>query len=183
MSRYKEIWSTPIAEFYLEDTSLQEYISKIMQKQYTIGNNINVIDNEEDPFVKWILTCAKEYASKFYNIDKPIKIKRSWIEVQEQYRINEAHVHAGTDIIAIYYINPNEKHPELNIYDPRPAHRFNEVTIKHNNVIRTDCARHIAIKPEQYKLVLIPGYLLHGVNTNLITEPRLSLSMNMVIDR
>lgn len=183
-SNYKEIWSTPIAEYYLDRIELHATIIETMNKRFNdIGNTLNVVDSMNTEFISWVYNCIYDYLNKFYNLQNKIIIQRGWIEKQDQFETNEAHSHAPVDLIAIYYIDPHPEHPELIVYDPRPPHRFNEVKIIKNGIIRADCARHITIKPEPYKLVVLPGYLLHGVGTNLSEHPRYSLAMNIKIER
>jgi len=187
-SNYREIWSTPISEYILEDITLQKYITDMLFNQQDsygnpVGNNFNIIDNQEDPFVQWTYSCVYDFLAKFYTTDKKVELHRAWVSSQKPLESVPVHSHAPVDVVAVYYINTIPEHPELLVYDPRPAHRFNEVVIEKNGIVLDDGARNIFIKPEPYKMVLFPGYLLHSVNTNLTNVPRFSLAMNFKLLR
>lgn len=185
-SDYREIWSTPIAEYQLEDQRLHELVVNYVNQPYGgQGNTFNIMQDRESDFTKWVFKCCADYLSKFYDKESPeVYIKRAWVTTQNYGQPNQTHSHGGTDIIGVYYIHATPEHPDLAIYDPRPPHIFNEVSFWNDEGIQiADCARQVYIKPITGKLIFLPGYLLHGVDANLSKDPRLSLAMNIKIKR
>jgi len=185
-SEYREIWSTPIAEYQLEESNLHQMVVDMVNQPYdNQGNEFNIMEYKDNKFTQWVFSCCKDYLSKFYDkLDPELLIKRAWVTTQNYGQPNQAHSHGATDIIAVYYIHALPEHPDLTVYDPRPPHIFNEVSFWNDAGIQiADCARQIYIKPITGKLILIPGYLLHGVDSNMSKEPRLSLAMNIKIKR
>jgi hypothetical protein len=185
-SEYREIWATPVAEYQLESPEIHQLVVDMVNQPYDVeGNKFNIMEDKDSAFTQWVFACCNEYLSKFYKKENPeIIIKRAWVTTQDYGKPNQTHSHGATDIIGVYYIHATDEHPDLAVYDPRPPHIFNEVSIWNDNGIQiADCARQIYIKPVTGKLLLIPGYLLHGVDSNLSKDPRLSLAMNIKIKR
>ena len=186
MSNYKEIWSTPIAEYFVEAKIHNDFVEFLNTFPGTgpEGNKFNLLDGVDSEFTKWVMSCCADYVSKFYNKPADLYIKRSWITIQKYGQPNETHSHGETDVVGVYYIDSNKDHPKLTVYDPRPPHIFNEVEVRNSSgIVIADCARHISIEALSGKLVFIPGYLLHGVDINLQQEPRSSLALNIKIKR
>lgn len=177
---FREYWSTPIAEYQLDNEDLKTHVVDIINKEYDLGNEVNILV-DGDMFLEWVYSCSKNYLSKFYKNDCEVELARSWVNLQKPLENLPIHSHAPIDFVGVYYINSTDNHPLLNIYDPRPPHKFNEVVVERNGQNVVDCARQISIKPKQGHLVLFPGYLMHGVDANLTRTSRQSLAMNFKI--
>lgn len=176
-NEYKEYWSTPIAEYINDNQEDRDYAKSLLTKP--IADKI-FRGLPEGKFLDWINESARDYVSKFYQKEFIVELTKSWITIQNPLENFPTHSHT-VDVIGVYYINSNDNHPPLTIYDPRPAHKFNAVSIQRNGDTIIDCARHINVKSETGKLVFFPGYLMHGVDANLTREPRAALAMNFEI--
>ena len=184
MNNYKEIWATPIAEYYLDDLDThREIISAFTNPvENTNGQVFNLLEATNCIlFKKWFLDKCNEYVSNFLENPECL-IKRSWGNVQNKGEVAHAHQHGTTDIIGVYYVNTIQGHPPLQIFDSRIPHKFNARNISKNNQIITENIRYINIEPVQGKLVLFPGYLLHYVPTNMLEEPRISIAVNVEVN-
>lgn len=176
----KQIWATPISEYFLPETSLEEHLITEMK-------NSTLSDQWENTnlFFDWAKTCVSDYVLSNFGIDKAVEVQRAWFNELKPLECTPVHSHGNVDIVGVYYFNlqENVKHSDLILYDPRPPHRFNEVTVMdgHNNTL--DCARQINVSAENHKLVLYPGYLLHSVQTNLNHVSRYSLAINFKLER
>lgn len=168
-------WSTPIGEYTLDDMSLEGHLVALLNKDYTQGGEFNLLE-EGDVFLKWVYACARDYTSGLYVKNHENVLVRSWVNTQKPLEDLPAHSHAPVDFVGVFYLNSNKNHPSLQIYDPRPAHKFNEVV---SGIV--DCARNIDVVPEKNKLIFFPGYLLHGVRTNMTRDIRQSIAMNFRI--
>lgn len=171
----KHYWSTPIGEYTLDDKSLEGHVNTLLNKDYVEGNEFNILC-EGDVFLNWVSERARDYVSGFYALETEIEMVRSWVNTQKPLEDLPVHSHAPVDFVGVFYLNSNENHPHLQIYDPRPPHKFNEVSSG-----MVDCARQIDIQPKKNKLIFFPGYLLHGVRANMTREIRQSLAMNFKI--
>jgi hypothetical protein len=184
-SECMELWSTPIAQYTLENISVHENIVHRVfhfnPSDNLDGTQTNIIT--DGIFKDWVLDCVNNYCERFLgDFNSPV-IDRGWCISQKQYECNEMHSHAPFHIAAVYYINANDGHPELEITDPRPPHVFNIVFRKQNDGKLGGGYRSIKIKAKTGNLVLFPGYLLHGVGTNLLEEPRICVAMNVNVKR
>jgi hypothetical protein len=171
----KHYWSTPIGEYTLDDVSLEGHLGDLLNKDYSQGGEFNLLE-EGDVFLNWVYECARDYTSGLYPKYHENMLVRSWVNTQKPLEDLPVHSHAPVDFVGVFYLNSRDTHPSLQVYDPRPPHKFNEVVSG-----TVDCARHIDINPEKNKLVFFPGYLLHGVRANMTREVRQSIAMNFRI--
>lgn len=174
-----DYWKTPIDQYILEDDAIIKDALNIVlyTKPITTGTSLNLYD-PDSKFFQWILECSNKYLSDHYKEYTGCSIKRAWALTQLFGMNTEYHSHDPSYLAAVYYVNANSNHPELEIFDPRPPHMFN--SIHRNNV--SNC-RSIKIVPVTNNLILFPGYLLHGVGTNMSNEPRVCIAMNIDINK
>jgi uncharacterized protein (TIGR02466 family) len=178
---YNDYWSTPIAEFYNSDDEVFNDIVETINNHLhnpSISINVNLLENNKI-FSEWVLSCVKQYCAKFTDGSKTPNIERGWCVVQRKFDANQIHSHAPFHIAAVFYVNAVEGHPDLEILDPRPPHNFNICYGKTAKGETTGGSRSLRFKPERNKLLLFPGYLNHGVGTNLLDEQRICVAMNI----
>jgi hypothetical protein len=187
---YKEIWPTPIGEYWLEDISIHNELTELVKIKYSnwSGNDSMNLFDIDCRFTEWVYSCVKDFTSNFFEIESA-KITRGWSTSLPPGHDNFLHSHAnfnygtGGDLAVVYYIDVIEGHPPLDIMDPRPAHKFNMVERKMSDGNIASGFVSVQVPPEKYKLVMHPGYLVHGVGTNLINYPRTSVAMNVNLTR
>jgi uncharacterized protein (TIGR02466 family) len=84
------------------------------------------------------------------------------------------HDHPGSLFVIVYYIACEENSGDLILMDPRGYTNFD---------IQTGDGQYDAkykrIKPQVGKMVMFPGYITHGVETNKSSKTRLSLATNI----
>ena len=85
-----------------------------------------------------------------------------------------AHHHGHADLSGVYYYKTTGDDGDLFFQTPNLA----STTSVWSNQPHT-----ISMKPEQGKIILFPGYLMHGIRTNTTPHTRLSVSFNMRFDR
>ena len=182
-SNYREIWPTPIGEYWLEDMSIHnELISLVANVQWNGDDTMHLLKNQTR-FGDWVKECVADYVSKFNFPLKDISIRRAWCTTQHPLHDNFIHTHYSVDVAGVYYLETIPEHPSLEIFDPRPSHNFNMVNrrMADGNIASGFCS--IQIPPEKYKLLLHPGYLHHGVTHNLTDVPRSAVAMNIETKR
>jgi hypothetical protein len=184
-SNYKEIWSTPIADYYMEDDIIHNEVVLALNKKYevTSGQQFNFVEAGGcDNFKKWFLEKCQEYTSRFL-IDPECSIKRSWVTTLLYGQHNHHHQHGDSDIVGVYYVNTIPEHPPLQIFDPRLPHSMNTFNIVNGEGVRIcENIRYMLVPPKNRTLILFPGYLLHGVETNLSQIPRSSIAINVKVN-
>jgi len=187
---YKEIWPTPIGEYWLEDMTIHDELAELINAKYSNwgGNDSMNLFDVDCRFTEWVYSCVKDFTSNFFEMESA-KITRGWCTSLPPGHDNFLHSHAnfnygtGGDLAVVYYIDVVEGHPPLDIMDPRPAHKFNMVERKMADGNIASGFVSVQVAPEKYKLVVHPGYLVHGVGTNLINYPRTSVAMNINLTR
>jgi len=184
-SNYREIWATPIAEYWLEDMSIHNELKALVEHKYqtyTGHDSMNLFD-EPCRFSEWVHDCVKDYTSKFNYPMVSSTIQRGWCTTQHPLHDNFIHTHYHVDIAAVYYLETIPEHPPLEIFDPRPAHNFNMVhrQMADGNIASGFCS--IQAPAEKFKLLMHPGYLRHGVTHNLTNVSRAAVAMNIATKR
>jgi hypothetical protein len=169
---YKEIWATPIGEYWLEDMSIHEELETHISEKYKNwqGDDTMHLFPEPTRFTEWVFECVKDYTENFFPIES-CNMGRAWATSQPYGHDNFLHSHAhfnagsGGDLACVYYIDVVEGHPPLEVLDPRAAHKFNMVNrlMADGNIASGFCS--VQFKPEKFKLLMHPGYLMHGVGT------------------
>lgn len=179
-SSYREIWPTPIGEYWLEDMSIHQELVDLIHTKYKnwAGDDTMNLFEHECRFRLWVEECIKHYTSKFIFPTDRIEFQRAWCTSQRYLQDNYIHVHNHVDLACVYYVDVDNTHPPLEILDPREPHKFNRVRRKMADGNIASGFISIQIPPEKYKLVIHPGYLKHGVGINLSQNPRVSVAMN-----
>lgn len=177
-------WETPIDEFYLEDEeTILDSIGLLNRKVPVEEQGVSFnLYKDDSKFFQWVIDNASSYLEKHYNLTD-CYIDRAWAVSQHYGVNNEAHSHAPFHLAAVYYVNAVEGHPELEIFDPRPPHIFNNVFRELPNGGTMGGCRSLKFKPENHKMIIFPGYLLHAVGTNMLQEPRVCIAMNINVKR
>ena len=183
---YKEIWTTPIGEYWLEDLSIHNELVEHINLKYKdwAGDDTMHLFPQPTRFTEWVFQCVKDYTENFFPIES-CTIRRAWCNSQPYGHENNLHTHAhfnadsGGDLACVYYLDVVEGHPPLEVVDPRAAHKFNMVNrvLPDGNTASGFCS--ISLKVEKFKLVMHPGYLVHGVGMNMLSQPRTSVAMNI----
>ncbi len=179
-SNYREIWPTPIGEYWLEDINIHNELIQLIDKKYQTwkgDDSMNLFDIDCN-FSLWVKECVKDYTSKFGFPTEKVEFQRAWCTTQPKYHDNYIHVHNLVDLACVYYVDVLPNHPPLEILDPREPHKFNRVRRKMADGHIASGFISIQIPPEKYKLVIHPGYLKHGVGVNMQDYPRTSVAMN-----
>ena len=169
---YREIWKTPIGEVISPKVVYDEMVNILNQ------TTLDCLSDDSNIFTKWVKHSCKEYLQNFYSNYKDIIITHGYLSIQTYGQSFKVHAHPTADIAAVYYVETNSEHPNIELIDPRPAHKFNGVT--NDNYGKTcDDVRVFEINPESGKLIFFPGYLLHSVGSNLTNHARYAFSMNI----
>tara|TARA_B100000902_G_scaffold392067_1_gene443842 strand:+ start:639 stop:1169 length:531 start_codon:yes stop_codon:yes gene_type:complete len=98
----------------------------------------------------------------------------SWMARLEPGHYAAAHHHGHSDLSGVYYYKTTGDDGDLFFQTPNLA----STTSVWSNQPHT-----ISMPPDQGKLILFPGYLMHGIRTNTTVHTRLSISFNMRFDR
>ena len=192
MNKIHNIWATKVGEYYSESKEIENSALEIFNNPAPVlpnndGYNYNMFScvKEDNIFLNWVFSKCIDYCSDI-NESKNFELTRAWAISLNYGNYNDFHTHGYTHLAAVYYIQADKNiHPDLEIIDPRPPHILSRIT-RHSNTTfdnRHISSGHITYKvpAETGKLVIIPGYIAHGVMTNMSQIPRVCLAMNINI--
>jgi uncharacterized protein (TIGR02466 family) len=127
-------------------------------------------------FMEELHNHLKKYVNSYYSekdVDFKYVINSSWMTYSKIGHYTPVHNHGGSDISGVYYLKKSSDGKDGNIYFKTP--------------IVASCGSNLYLKErqtynfEEGEIVLFPGFLDHGVQTNETEEDRISLSFNISI--
>jgi len=132
---------------------------------------LNVVkDHQMNVFVEELSKHIINYC-QYLNYNGNCSITESWFSLFKKGNYGHVHHHGATDISGVYYIKTNGEDGNLFFETPNPhlgtSKLFSNLTPRHE------------YKPEEGNLMLFPGWLMHGIQTNTTDNERISLSFNI----
>lgn len=184
--QHLRLFPTNVGIFDVENS--HELISEILKipditsSEYKFINRNNVWDLKSDyPVLQKLhdvmLNSAAEYASQSYDyVYKPEYFTHSegWVETVKPHSPADQmmHNHRLTHIAAVFYLNTADKCGDLDLVDPRGTLGFASLDSQRPyNVFR--------FTPENGKLILFPGWMLHFVHPNRSDVTRQIIASNI----
>ena len=99
---------------------------------------------------------------------------KAWVAVFGLNDYGHIHNHGDADISGVYYFQTNTSDGELSFYHPAVQVElspcFNQMTIWQH-------------EPMIGKILMFPGYLMHGIFRNQTTDTRISISFNVFFNK
>ena len=138
------------------------------------GNFIK--DNRCNKFIEELDWHVKKYAKEAgivgqFSQDKfEYNIKDSWVALFKKHNYAHIHSHGEADISGVYYIQT----------PPKTTENVGKIFFQDDRMAQE---RSVEIPADQGVIILFPGYLKHGVQTNTSDVERLSLSFNIKIKK
>jgi len=102
------------------------------------------------------------------------KVSASWMSRLEPGNYSVAHQHGHADLSGVYYYKTTGKDGDLYFQTPNLAATTTVWSTQPN---------YVSLPPVQGKLLLFPGWLTHGIHTNVSRHTRISVSFNITFDR
>ncbi len=107
------------------------------------------------------------------------RITNMWININSQGNMNHPHVHPGSALSGVYYVDCHPDSGKIVFTNPN-AYFCNEDTIETYTPVTS--GKYFQI-PEVSKIVIFPAYMSHYVEPNLNKEDRISISFNTLLYR
>ena len=152
------------AEFQMNPVWASHYLTDIFFR-------LNVL--EEFKLNKFTAELTKhiiEYC-KYLNYNGNCRITESWFSLFKKGNYGHMHHHGGSDISGVYYVKTNGEDGNLFFDSPNPhlgtSKVYSNLTPRHE------------FKPKEGNLMLFPGWLMQGIQTNTTDNERISLSFNV----
>jgi len=170
-----ELWATPILQMQIDDhQQITKDLLDIMPKipKPAEGELMNVcrfFDRGTSliDFTDRLVSIANDFVLDYEN--ERVELLRAWFNYQRFGDNKDPHVHHGTKVAAVYYMNAPTYCGDLLLFDPRGGvHGWD-----HNEVI------YHRITPQPGMLLMFPGYVTHVTEQNRNREPRISFVANI----
>ncbi len=171
-----------LSTLVMQDNAAQEQ----MTTQY-LEQNFFASDH---PAIGWLYQCClhavAEYASAAGMQEVPECTLQAWPNVNFKGDYHNLHNHPHSWLSGTYYLHvPDQQNAEtfrddlnpaaISFFDPRGA--ANMTSIRNDGQFDPEFRRN----PRAGELFLWPSFLYHFVHPNLVDEPRLSISFNVVL--
>ena len=178
-----DMWVTPVWEIQTDfDISFNnELLNEIAAQKSTQKNSFNFnvwnfnskrIQELREYTLKVIKDVTYDYISPNY-VDFEFWHTRGWVNYNQPGHGMPIHGHGGPKIAMTYYVKAPENCGDLLLIDPRGGVDWDS---GNDGVNGTKFNR---IKAQEGKLVFFPGFVLHMVEENKSTAPRISLTSNL----
>lgn len=190
-SRIDNIYVTPI---YVANITEQEGLSTIQEESrkaieasefsmkeewgftHYLSNTsfiANVIEEQKMKVFSAVLhSHLKEYMDIIGFNMRPYMVT-SWFSLFQKHQYGQVHNHGNADVSGCYYVETSGNDGDLFFEDPRLAHDTNYVFGGRYMSGRR------GYKPKVGQMIMFPGYLQHGIKTNVGDADRVSLSFNI----
>jgi uncharacterized protein (TIGR02466 family) len=106
-----------------------------------------------------------------------VMLSNSWTSTQYPNSELKSHMHPGSIVSGVIYIQSDEKSSPLHLYNPNPYHEF--TMMEHSTNYSQNCA---VFKPKNAQMILFPSWLKHGSNGVMNqSDERVILSFNSIV--
>jgi len=194
-----QLWPTPMLRQQLPgheaaNKILSELILKREQEQHNLTTDYLASNFLADPHpaIKWLSQCiqvsVKQYMEKQGVSYETRWTLQGWPNVNHRGDYHGLHNHPHSYLSGTYYVcvppqkscsrNRSDLAPaEISFYDPRP--QANMTAIRDDAQIEAE----YSLLPEPGELLIWPAWLHHMVHPNSASDPRISISFNVVLQR
>lgn len=179
------LWSTPVAIYDLKpyfddfDASTREMVASFPERSVE-SNHFYFEGNQPFSEANALITRHLKMYSTETGLNQDLAHFGGFFNSHEVGQVNAPHAHPLALVVAVYYVRALGKgHGDILLHDPRGG-------ISWKNVVDKD-SRGIGgyriferITPESGQLIIFPGYLIHSVEPNLLTDQptRMSIGIN-----
>ena len=157
-----------------------EYVNKI-EWQWSEGWDshwLSSLDFKKNPVTELPLIseqlgyALEDYCAKMHFYENTgATLKSSWFSCFQKNNYAHIHSHRAADIAGVYYFSTDGDDGDLFFTSP----------IANAKASKSWAQEKINYPPQQGSLLLFPGWLEHGVGTNLKDHARISLSFNVEV--
>ena len=172
----------------LDTKSITNYCLDIKSKTSSVqisnrggwqSSSLNLKDEAISNLVKSILNAGESYCEAI-KYKYPLKISQAWININGYKDYNVPHNHPNSVIAGVYYVEISDR-TKGNLVFHHPAHQIIEYdwppsALEEYNPYNSPL---YSLHPESDTLLLFPSWLSHGVEQNLDTVDRISISFNL----
>ncbi len=142
------------------------------QQNLIIESNLNIFKSEIEKHLKEYCIKTGVPAGSNGSWCDNYSIISSWFALFKRGNYAHIHNHGDCDIAGVYYFKKSSDDGSFFFTSPVPA--------QDSSCFRTG---RVVLNPNEGEIVMFPGWLNHGVETNDTDEDRCSISFNILFDR
>ena len=159
-----------------EDWGFTHYLSDVTFTENLFDDvRVNLFQQEVHKHISQYLDGIKFYESSNYRDNIRYKIATSWFAEFRKGCYAHIHSHAHADIAGVYYFKVPENSSDLFLMSTVPQ--------TYSSLLFHHLSHKTVIKPVEGDIILMPGWMNHGVQMNTTDEPRVSVSFNVIFQR
>jgi uncharacterized protein (TIGR02466 family) len=150
------------------------YISEFSFKDRCLDDKIkqNLIKN----LSYHIQEYTKGFSSNVGNVfSNEFQITNSWFSLFKKNNFGHVHMHSDADVSGVIYLESSEHGGDIYFLNPNKLAQHSRTFTNLDPIIK--------YSPKVSRILLFPGWLEHGIETNLTDNNRLSFSFNLIFSR
>ena len=142
------------------------------EKNLIIDSNLITFKSEIEKHLKEYCTKSGVPAGSNGSWNSNYSIISSWFALFKKGNYAHIHNHGDCDIAGVYYFKKSSDDGSFFFTSPVPS-------------LDSSCFRtgRVVLNPNEGEIIMFPGWLNHGVETNDTDEDRCSISFNILFDR
>jgi uncharacterized protein (TIGR02466 family) len=125
---------------------------------------------------EWISAAAAEVLNSLH-IPQPLVITGCWANVNAPGTGHRLHSHRNNFLSGAYYVQVQDGADTINFFDPKPQAGVMRPAATQPTEYNTEVAM---VRVNTGSLILFPAWLQHAVDANRSSQPRLSVSFNLM---
>ena len=188
MGKVEYLYPTPVYSTNILDyQTLNYYIDKVIEKvdfhykdnwgatHYLSTDFVDHLNIIEELGLHKIKKEIDNHLRKYcegLNYETPDYKLESWFSKFKKGNYAQIHHHKLADIAGVYYYKTTGEDGDIFFESPNP---FLEIT----KCYSTKFGQRVCCRPKEGTMLLFPGWMKHGVMTNLTDDTRISLSFNI----
>lgn len=161
-------------KFFMPPNWHSHYISEFSLKDWCLNDQVKqqLIKN----LSYHIQAYTKEFNSNVGNIfSNEFQIINSWFSLFKKNNFGHIHMHSDADVSGVIYLESDEQDGNIYFLNPNKLAQHSRTYTNLDPIIK--------YSPKVCKILLFPGWLEHGIETNLTDNNRLSFSFNIIFSR
>tara|TARA_R100001591_G_scaffold108162_1_gene117427 strand:+ start:509 stop:1060 length:552 start_codon:yes stop_codon:yes gene_type:complete len=176
-----EIFASPIWEgnIKLNDKLLLKLFNQAINSNYIADNKSSTngsIQTKDIAIAKEFSDSAKRIENFYYEeTNNKVKLGNAWICKNIKGSFNKIHLHGGSDISGVYYLEVPKNSGDIVFRNPNDCVQMADWNMG-KDILWTP---EYIWKAQKGLIIYFPSYLPHYTQVNQSHEPRLALSFNM----
>lgn len=191
----QSLFSTPLFHDFLsiDNSILRKFCYETKNKETDwkdiLGyqsSNLNLEAEELKPLIDEINKKITEIKDGYYTLEKDSRlyISNGWLNISHPqgrcYGNHVPHLHPMRFLSCVYYVQAGENAGDLVLMSPNQTSEYSLPDQVRNEFHKFNANRWY-ITPEEGKLLIFPGWLMHYVESNLSSTDRISFAFNIMI--